>query len=80
MIVGTVTGAVNAPVRLSALGQVRFVQVTTEDGRKMVAADTLGAQTGNRVMLCQGDAAQAAMGGRCPVDAAVTGVLRDFEG
>lgn len=75
MILCKVTGIVTAPTRLSALEDAAFVLVQLENGSSLVAADTLGASIGNHVMICQGETAQALLGKKCPVDAAVTGIV-----
>lgn len=75
MILCKVTGIVTAPTRLTCLGDMAFVLVQKEQGGTLVAADTLGAKVGNHVMICQGEAAQALAGGKCPIDAAVAGIV-----
>lgn len=75
MILCKVTGIVTASTLLPALNGIAFVLVQKEEGGTLVAADTLGARVGNHVVICQGETAQALVGGKCPVDAAVTGIV-----
>ncbi|MCD7821446.1 MAG: ethanolamine utilization protein EutN [Clostridiales bacterium] len=75
MMICKVTGLVTAPAHIPALDGAALVLVQIPGGGTLVAVDPLGAAVGSHVLVCQGEAAQAALGGRCPVDAAVTGIV-----
>ena len=64
-----------APVRrVPGLEGLALVQVQTGEGT-LIAADTLGAAPGDRVLLSRDGAARSAFGTNCPADAAVVCVL-----
>ncbi|MCD8051159.1 MAG: ethanolamine utilization protein EutN [Clostridiales bacterium] len=75
MMICKVTGVVTAPTHVSALDGAALVLAKVPGGGTLVAVDPLGAAVGSHVLVCQGEAAQAVLGGRCPVDAAVTGIV-----
>lgn len=75
MIVCNVTARMESHYRLSDLNGVAFVLVQKEDGMIFAAADLIGAKPGDQVAVCQGDAAQCALGRRCPIDAAVIAIF-----
>ncbi|MCD8334196.1 MAG: ethanolamine utilization protein EutN [Clostridiales bacterium] len=75
MMICKVTGLVTAPAHIPALDGAALVLAQIPGGGTLVAVDPLGAAVGSHVLVCQGEAAQAALGGRCPVDAAVTGIV-----
>ena len=77
MKIGTVTGAVWSSRKANCLMGQTFLVVTTTEG-EVVAADQVGAGTGDRVLLVTGTVASR----YCmdaPVDAAVVAIL-DPEG
>lgn len=75
MILGNVTECLECHGRLNELDGLHFVEIQQADGTLFAAADTMGAKPGQRVMVCQGEAAQCLLGRRCPLDAAVVAVL-----
>lgn len=73
MKVGTVTGSVWATRKAESLAGQTFLVVNTVQGT-VVAADLVGAGTGDKVLLVMGEpASRFCM--NCPVDAAVVAIL-----
>ena len=73
MIIGTVTGAIWATRKAACLQGQRFLVVDTLSGT-VVAADHVGAGTGDKVLLVTGGpAAQFSM--EAPVDAAIVAII-----
>lgn len=77
MKIGTVTGAVWSSRKASCLMGQTFLVVETPDG-DVVAADQVGAGTGDRVLLVTGTVASRFCM-EAPIDAAVVAIL-DPEG
>ena len=77
MKIGTVTGAVWSSRKASCLMGQTFLVVATPEG-EVVAADQVGAGTGDRVLLVTGTVASKFCM-ESPVDAAVVAIL-DPEG
>lgn len=73
MKIGTVTGAVWSSRKASCLMGQTFLVVATPEG-EVVAADQVGAGTGDRVLLVIGSAASRFCM-EAPVDAAVVAIL-----
>lgn len=73
MKIGTVTGSVWATRKAACLQGQIFLVVDTPQG-EIVAADHVGAGTGDRVLLVTGSAA-AKFSMESPVDAAVVAIL-----
>ncbi len=73
MKIGTVTGAVWSSRKAQCLMGQTFLVVRTGDG-EIVAADQVGAGTGDKVLLITGSAA-ARFCMEAPVDAAVVAIL-----
>lgn len=70
----TVTGSLSVQRGLAALNQVSFVQLQDAQGATLVAADLLGVQAGEQVLVtCE--TAQSILGTNCPADALVLCVL-----
>ncbi|MEO1001392.1 MAG: EutN/CcmL family microcompartment protein [Pseudomonadota bacterium] len=82
MRIARVTGTATASVKAPGLSGLKLLVLDLEDGaggpgpRGIVAADTVGAGVGERVILAEGSAARlpAATAGQ-PVDAAVIAIL-----
>ena len=72
MKIGTVTGAVWSSRKVSCLMGQTFLVVATPEG-EVVAADQVGAGTGDRVLLIGSAASRFCM--EAPVDAAVVAIL-----
>ena len=75
MILGRVTGTVTATAKQSALTGAKLLIVATGEG-EIVALDTVGAGTGDEVLVTTGSAArmpQAASG--APVDASIVAIV-----
>ncbi len=87
MVIGEVIGTVVATSKHELLvgSKILVVQVVTPDGsfvegRQMVAVDTVGAGTGERVILTTGsNAAKACETDRVPVDAAIIGIIDNID-
>ena len=77
MKIGTVTGAVWSSRKASCLMGQTFLVVDTPEG-EIVAADQVGAGTGDRVLLVNGTVASRFCM-EAPIDAAVVAIL-DLEG
>ena len=77
MKIGTVTGSVWATRKASCLMGQTFLVIATTEG-EIVAADQVGAGTGDRVLLVTGTVASKFCM-EAPVDAAVVAIL-DPEG
>ena len=78
MRIGNVIGAVWATRKADCLQGQTFL-VVEADGEKIVAADRVGAGTGDRVLLATGTvAARYCMD--APVDAAVVAIVDDKQG
>ena len=78
MKIGTVTGVVWATRKASCLMGQTFL-VVDSDGQRIVAADQVGAGTGDRVLLATGTVASR----YCmdaPVDAAVVAIVDEKQG
>lgn len=75
MILCKVSGAVTASTMENGLEDLGFALLSREDGTTFVAADRLGAALGSQVLVCQGEAAQAVLGAKAPIDAVVIGVV-----
>ena len=73
MKIGTVTGSVWSSRKAACLMGQTFLVISTEDG-EMVAADQVGAGTGDRVLLVTGTVASRFCM-EAPVDAAVVAIL-----
>lgn len=78
MKIGTVTGAVWATKKCPALTGQILLRVETADAL-LVAADLVGAGTGDQVILVTGAAARLAQPG-APIDAAIIGILDEGGG
>lgn len=73
MKLGTVLGAVWATKKLDGLSG-KILQAVKTDTGVVIAVDTVGAGTGEQVLLAFGSAARTAAPG-CPADAAIVGIL-----
>ena len=73
MKIGTVTGAVWSSRKASCLMGLTFLTVATPEGQ-IVAADQVGAGTGDRVLLAMGTVASRFCM-EAPIDAAVVAIL-----
>ena len=73
MKIGTVTGSVWSSRKATCLAGQTFLVVSTPEG-ELVAADQVGAGTGDKVLLVTGTAASRFCM-EAPVDAAVVAIL-----
>ena len=73
MKIGTVTGSVWATRKAQCLQGQTFL-VVESDGQRIVAADQVGAGTGDRVLLAMGTVASRFCM-EAPIDAAVVAIL-----
>lgn len=87
MKVGKVIGTIWATRKEEKLAGLKLLLVQpinivsgSGDGSPIVAADTIGAGVGERVILVGGSSARRAAGGSdTPVDATVVGIVDDME-
>ena len=85
MILGTVTGHLWGARKSERLAGRRLVIVRPERvfryaADHVVAVDTLGAEVGQRVIVCLGLPARRSLGDdRSPVDAAVAGIVDQID-
>ena len=77
MKVGNVVGAIWATRKAPCLQGQTFLVVQT-DGETLVAADQVGAGTGDRVLVSFGSAARTECP-QAPVDAAIVGIIDPME-
>ncbi|HIR64273.1 MAG TPA: EutN/CcmL family microcompartment protein [Candidatus Faecousia faecigallinarum] len=77
MEIGTVAGSVWATRKAHELGRHTLLTVQTDQGRR-VAADLVGAGTGDRVLLVNGSTARAYCAD-APVDSAIVAILDQTE-
>lgn len=77
MIIGKVSGSLWATKKDCSLDGHKLMIVTTDQNRKVVATDRIGAGIGDRVLLCFGHAAQSAA--NSTVDAAIVGIIDSIE-
>ena len=75
MKIGTVTGAVWSTRKATCLSGQTFLVVKTQEG-EMVAADQVGAGTGDKVLLVTGTVASRFCMD-APIDAAVVAIVDD---
>lgn len=74
----TVTGALSTRKCLEALNNVSFVQLQEANGNVLVAADLLGVQTGDQVLVTC-NTAHGVLGTNNPADALILCVLSSKE-
>ncbi len=77
MLIGRILGTLEIRTPLMGAEHVRWVQLTCSEGI-CEAADLVGAQPGELVLVCRGEAASRAVAA-CPADAAVVGILSEGE-
>lgn len=79
MKLGKVVGSIWATQKAQSLSQYKLLLVHIDDkieNKIIVAADTLGAGTGERVIVTSGSAARVAENnGFDPIDAAIIGIV-----
>jgi len=75
MIIGTVTGNVVSTQKYKGLSGFKLLKVTQEDGKQIVAADSLGAGVGETVLISRGCAIQVALEKPAPIDALIVGII-----
>ncbi len=81
MLAGTVVGNIVSTQKHHGLVGLKLLLVElTGEGQTVVAADTLGAGRGERVLLATGSAARRALGDdQIPVDTAIVGIIDRLE-
>lgn len=87
MKVGKIIGNIWATRKESRLQGYKLLLVqpldiidNTRDGAPLVAADTIGAGVGEKVIFVSGSSARSAAGGDAtPVDATIVGIVDDLE-
>ena len=76
MLIGEVIGNVWATKKYDGLDGLKFLIVKTEDNKRMVAFDSVGAGIGEKVIISTGSSARNALNMRdVPVDAAIIGII-----
>jgi len=75
MVIGTVVGNVVSTQKLKSLCGVKLLKVMPDDGKQIIAADTLGAGIGETVLVSRGCAAQIALEKTIPIDAVIVGIV-----
>lgn len=78
MELGTVVGNVISTNKYEGLQGYKLLMVEIglgEEKRVIVAGDTLGAGTGQWVLICQGSSVQHALRNPAPLDALVVGIV-----
>lgn len=80
MLLASVIGTVVATRKMEALTGVKLLILQTDEGKKLVAADRLGAGAGDKVLVALGSTAQYTLvGSNIPLDAAVVGIVDQEE-
>lgn len=80
MIVGTVVDNIWSTKKDESLRGLKFMAVSLlggkDEGRLIIAVDTIGAGIGERVIICQGSSARRMPGlENTPVDAIIVGII-----
>lgn len=80
MIIGEVIGNVWATKKYDGLDGQKFLIVKTDEGKKMVALDPVGAGIGEQVIVASGGAARTIFNMKeKPVDAVIIGIIDGME-
>lgn len=80
MVRATVKGSVWATRRLDELPSGALLEVATDDGSALIALDTLGSGTGERVLVVTGSVAAAHFApDHPPIDALIVGILDNHQ-
>lgn len=80
MIIGEVIGNIWATKKYEGLEGQKFLIVKTEDGRRIVAVDSVGAGIGENVIVATGGAARNIYNMKDKaIDAAIIGIIDDAE-
>lgn len=80
MIAGTVIDSIWSTRKDEGLTGLKFMLVELiggkEEGKRLIAVDTIGAGIGERVLICQGSSARRMPGlDNAPVDATIVGII-----
>lgn len=80
MLAGQVIDNIWATRKAESLVGLKLMMVKlldgTDEGRHVIAADTIGAGIGERVILCEGSSARKMLGrDTVPVDAVIVGII-----
>lgn len=80
MVAGKVVDTVWSTRKADSLVGLKFLMVSlldgSEKGELIIAADTIGAGIGERVMICGGSSARKMLGyDEVPVDAVIIGII-----
>lgn len=76
MLIGEVIGNVWATKKYEGLDGQKFLIIKTEDNKRMVAFDPVGAGIGEKVIVATGGAARNVFNMKDrPVDAAIIGII-----
>lgn len=80
MIIGEVIGNVWATKKYDGLDGQKFLIVKTDEGKKIVALDPVGAGIGEQVIVASGGAARTIFNMKeKPVDAVIIGIIDGME-
>lgn len=82
MFAAKLIDSVWATRKAESLSGLKFMLVEviggTDNGRRLIVVDNIGAGIGDRVIVCTGSAARKMLGNEnCPVDAMVVGIIDD---
>lgn len=81
MHVGEVVGRIWTDSHVPSLKGHRLVMVRIDGNSPIVVGvDLIGVSAGNRVLVTTDEAAQRAVGGDAPVDAAIVGLVAGMDG
>lgn len=79
MVIGTVKNSIWATRKMESLNGLKLMVVELEDNQftsSIVAIDTVGAGSGDRVLVTTGSAARVSVEDMCvPIDAAIVGII-----
>lgn len=80
MVVGTVVDSIWSTRKDEGLVGLKFMLIDLlggkDNGRRIIAVDTIGAGIGERVIICQGSSARRMEGlEKAPVDAIIVGII-----
>lgn len=85
MIVGKIIGNVWATRKDPNLEGLKLLVVEEinpqnhKPGKTLIAVDTVGAGTGDRVIMVSGSSARQSFGRNIPVDASIVGIIDELE-
>ncbi|MDD2979026.1 MAG: EutN/CcmL family microcompartment protein [Hespellia sp.] len=85
MYIARVIGTVVSTSKQDSLIGMKFLVIERLDehlqriGESEIAVDSVGAGTGEMVIVCKGSAARTVLGGQVPVDTSIVGIIDTVE-